>query len=395
MELNALSLFIPGDTVHTTIQSAVNAAHQAPGGAVWITASYTGHDTYTNPNSVPVFDMRGTGSTSFAGGGTPAGSNTQIQFNDSSAFGADSELTWDPVTHQAFAGLPSSSFTAPVQNALLTAATITATAKHTALDSANAKAAAVFATQNDKDNPGYGLGMVVTATGTGNGDISGQESDVIAVPAMGKTINLAQSLYAYAEADGPGGVVNLSGAYALVGTVGGSTTSQIGFWADGAFRSDPGTVANNFGFYSGNQGAVGSAFNAAYYASSQGSFGATKDYLVWFDTPNGNAVYRIKNDGVMGYYNPSFSPKYTPGSQDFERVVIQWTSDVCEIGTQNGTNSGVLRPLRLLGSNVIIPGSTPASAGAAGVAGTVTWDASFIYVCTATNTWKRVAIATW
>jgi hypothetical protein len=38
---------------------------------------------------------------------------------------------------------------------------------------------------------------------------------------------------------------------------------------------------------------------------------------------------------------------------------------------------------------------TPASATATGTAGTVCWDASYIYVCTATNTWKRVAIATW
>lgn len=37
----------------------------------------------------------------------------------------------------------------------------------------------------------------------------------------------------------------------------------------------------------------------------------------------------------------------------------------------------------------------PASASAAGVAGTITWDSGFIYICTATNTWKRVAIATW
>lgn len=39
--------------------------------------------------------------------------------------------------------------------------------------------------------------------------------------------------------------------------------------------------------------------------------------------------------------------------------------------------------------------ATPASSGAAGVAGQIAWDASYIYVCTATNTWKRVAIATW
>jgi hypothetical protein len=38
---------------------------------------------------------------------------------------------------------------------------------------------------------------------------------------------------------------------------------------------------------------------------------------------------------------------------------------------------------------------TPASAGAAGVAGQIRWDSSFIYICVATNTWKRVAIATW
>ena len=38
---------------------------------------------------------------------------------------------------------------------------------------------------------------------------------------------------------------------------------------------------------------------------------------------------------------------------------------------------------------------TPASASATGVQGTIVWDASYIYICTATDTWKRVAIATW
>lgn len=38
---------------------------------------------------------------------------------------------------------------------------------------------------------------------------------------------------------------------------------------------------------------------------------------------------------------------------------------------------------------------TPASATATGTAGTICWDANYIYVCTATDTWKRVAIATW
>ncbi len=38
---------------------------------------------------------------------------------------------------------------------------------------------------------------------------------------------------------------------------------------------------------------------------------------------------------------------------------------------------------------------TPSSASDTGVLGDIAWDTSYIYVCTATNTWKRVAIATW
>jgi hypothetical protein len=38
---------------------------------------------------------------------------------------------------------------------------------------------------------------------------------------------------------------------------------------------------------------------------------------------------------------------------------------------------------------------TPASAAAAGNAGDICWDADYIYVCTATDTWKRAAISTW
>ncbi len=37
----------------------------------------------------------------------------------------------------------------------------------------------------------------------------------------------------------------------------------------------------------------------------------------------------------------------------------------------------------------------PNAANAAGLAGEIAWDSGFIYVCVATNTWKRVAISTW
>ena len=38
---------------------------------------------------------------------------------------------------------------------------------------------------------------------------------------------------------------------------------------------------------------------------------------------------------------------------------------------------------------------TPSSASDTGNQGDICWDSSYIYVCTATNTWKRSAIATW
>lgn len=55
----------------------------------------------------------------------------------------------------------------------------------------------------------------------------------------------------------------------------------------------------------------------------------------------------------------------------------EWTSNIAVLGV------------------LTIPTSTPASAGATGTAGTITWDSSYIYICVATDTWKRVAIATW
>lgn len=43
----------------------------------------------------------------------------------------------------------------------------------------------------------------------------------------------------------------------------------------------------------------------------------------------------------------------------------------------------------------ILPRRTPATATAPGKVGEVSWDADYIYVCVATNTWKRTALASW
>ena len=44
---------------------------------------------------------------------------------------------------------------------------------------------------------------------------------------------------------------------------------------------------------------------------------------------------------------------------------------------------------------LVMTQGTPASAAATGVAGTLLYDANFIYICHTTDIWKRVAIASW
>jgi hypothetical protein len=45
--------------------------------------------------------------------------------------------------------------------------------------------------------------------------------------------------------------------------------------------------------------------------------------------------------------------------------------------------------------NFVPTASPPASASATGTAGQLAYDSSYLYICTATDTWMRVAIATW
>jgi len=61
-----------------------------------------------------------------------------------------------------------------------------------------------------------------------------------------------------------------------------------------------------------------------------------------------------------------------------------------------GMTLGTVQPWgTITTTNIVSTLKTPTSASAAGTAGTIVWDANYIYICTAANTWKRVAIATW
>ena len=69
------------------------------------------------------------------------------------------------------------------------------------------------------------------------------------------------------------------------------------------------------------------------------------------------------------------------------------------IDSSGNVGIGTTSPTTLLDVNAntvrVRTARTPASASATGATGEICWDANYIYVCTATNTWKRSALSTW
>ena len=120
----------------------------------------------------------------------------------------------------------------------------------------------------------------------------------------------------------------------------------------------------------------------------------------------GSSVAALANDGLSAINFQGNNNATTPGQVVYAKV----ESSIVDPGdtTEDGKldlqvqSAGTLTSMAAitaanvtLGARPIIPTLTPASATATGTAGEVAWDANYIYVCTATNTWKRVAISTW
>lgn len=60
------------------------------------------------------------------------------------------------------------------------------------------------------------------------------------------------------------------------------------------------------------------------------------------------------------------------------------------------SNTAITGTLTVSGDTFVITTSkTPATASSTGTQGQIAWDSDYLYICVATNTWKRVAISTW
>jgi hypothetical protein len=107
---------------------------------------------------------------------------------------------------------------------------------------------------------------------------------------------------------------------------------------------------------------------------------------VWIDSitagPTGPTGAQGAASNVTGPTGPTGSPG-TPGGPTGPEGPTGPTGPISTVPGPTGPRGIGLLPV------------TPASATATGTAGTIVWDADYIYVCVATDTWKRTALSTW
>ena len=103
-----------------------------------------------------------------------------------------------------------------------------------------------------------------------------------------------------------------------------------------------------------------------------------------------NIEYTADGNWSNGNYPAQLAFKTGTGGDVFNRLLMKSDGKI-GIGTDSPTalvdvNSNIIR---------LRTAKTPASAAAAGNQGDICWDTNYLYICTAANAWKRVAIVAW
>ena len=144
--------------------------------------------------------------------------------------------------------------------------------------------------------------------------------------------------------------------------------------------------------------------SGASLALGQGSSG-----IVTATAAASSAVFDVKSTSTFGYSGLNFlsSAGTSSGGVGFGNSATTyfpsgsylWSSGSITLATGGVSNNALVidssKNAVFYGKLTVATGNAPASASASGTTGTIAWDSSYVYVCTATNTWKRAALATW
>lgn len=119
----------------------------------------------------------------------------------------------------------------------------------------------------------------------------------------------------------------------------------------------------------------------------------------YYGSSGSSEVTSVSNSTLLGYGTR------TNGNSETNQTVIGYNavgdgSNTTVLNNSSTTSTRIAGTatsvLKVDGDTIRIANDrTPANAGATGNEGDICWDANYLYVCVAANTWKRVAIATW
>lgn len=173
-----------------------------------------------------------------------------------------------------------------------------------------------------------------------------------------------------------------------------SVTNNYGILCDTSCHqegSGQATITNNYGIAVQDN-----------YSGSASTGTITNHYGLYLDSfpvaTNEWGVY-VSGAAAKNYFNGPITVGTTAASAKVHAVA---TTEQLRLG-YDGSNyasftvssTGVLNLATSANKIALGASRTPASATAAGTAGEVCWDANYIYVCTATNTWRRTALSSW
>jgi hypothetical protein len=313
------------------------------------------------------------------GGGSPGGSNTHIQFNDGGSLGGDADFTWDKTNNVLTFG-NSSRISGPMSSGTSATAFALQTSEPDSLTIVNAipngfSQTAVYRANSSSSFAGAGFfgqfGVIgntyVGVTSSKNNPAGASGLDIrIQQLLSGSTREVAQfypsgNVNFGTTTTDPGVSFRVEGAARFNGKL--SLGSTLVEWDSGYEHIDVGTAA------------VISATSAAVYLCNNLYYQAGS----WrYKTGAAGALNIVS--GTDWYHFTA--PSGTTGNPATITQRLRWE----EANTRFDVNGNLLR---------LRTANTPASATAAGEAGDICWDSNYVYVCVATNTWKRSALSTW
>ena len=333
-----------------------------------------------NPLLKVGLDQTGSG----GGGGTPGGSDTQIQFNNSSAFGGDADLTWNSTTNVL--GVTGDVNLSDGGTYTTTLQTITPTAARTiSLPDATGTVALVAGSSGQLlwNNAGVNAGVPssgVSATGnitlSLNGAVSTTGITGVPVAVTGTWVTSGGT----ATTTKPQVLIEPTGATSTAWSTSGTGlgvnapaafsgnlldlqlngTSQCSLASTGYLRASSASFANSL--------AVTTSFNTVLWSggalgwSSSGSVANTSslDLSLFRDAANTLAQRNGTNAQTSRVYNT-----YTDAS-NYERLSTTWSSNVCYTKPENAGTGSARLYVPVTGATTVsgLPAAATAGAGA-------------------------------